>query len=325
MDDQNLAIGVDLGGTKIASAVVDGDDRIVFSSRRPTLGGRGPEPIIRDLVEVIREAIAESGREEPAIGVAVCGQVASGSGVVRASPNLAGWHDVPVRDRLEEALGLPVAVANDGHLIALGEWRAAPEGEDPLVAVYVGTGVGGGVVIGGKPFLGHGGYAAELGHMTIVMQGRECRCGNRGCLEAYVGGWAVAERAREAVEAPTSNGAAILEEAGAPERVGAEAVARAYRRGDPLAGQIVLDVGRDLGAGLVGIVNAFNPRRLVLGGGVVEGIPDLVEVAARHLRVHALAACLEDLEIVPTSRAVEAGVIGAAAYARTALPRSDME
>ena len=311
-----VAVGIDLGGTKIASALVDGEDRILFSRRRPTLRERGPDAIIADVVEAIREAAAESGGGPLPVGVAVCGQVARDSGVVRASPNLAGWHDVPFRSRLEDAVGYPVAVANDGNLIALGEWRASPDPDRVLVAVYVGTGVGGGAVLDGRPYLGEGGYAAEIGHMTIVVDGRPCPCGNRGCLEAYAGGRAIAQLAREAVTTAPENGSAILEEAGGPDDVSAEALARAYDRGDRLAGELVREIGKHLGAGLVGVANAFNPGHLVLGGGVIEGLPDLVDLAADHLRAHALPAVVEQLEIRRTQPGLDAGVIGAATLAR---------
>lgn len=235
---------------------------------------------------------------------------------VLGSPNLSGWTDVPLRARLEEALGWPVEVANDGHLIALGEWRALPERTSPFVVVYVGTGVGGGVVVDGEPLVGHGGYAAELGHMTIVVDGRPCRCGNLGCLEAYAGGWAIAERAREALEGDPALAEAILQGSADPEEITAEHVALAYDRGEAAARRLVEEVGRALGAGLVSVVNAVNPRRLVVGGGVVEGIPDLVELAARHVLERALPACVRDLEILPGRTDVDAGVVGAAAYAR---------
>lgn len=314
-----LTLGVDIGGDKIAMGAVAGDGRIVAGERYLTGADRGPGAVIAELAGRVRRMERERPGALAAVGVGVCGQIDRQTGILRAAPSLPGWSDVPLRDRLEAALERPVAVANDVDLIALGEWRygAEPDAEE-LVVVYVGTGVGAGIVTGGRMLVGCG-YAAEIGHATIVVDGRHCRCGNPGCLEAYVGGWAIAERARDAVVRDPAGGARLREIAGGTDGIRAETVARAHAEGDPLAGRLVRDTGHFLGAGMVGVVNAFNPHRLVLGGGVVDGLPELIAIVSDHLRRFALHACTAGLTVAAARLGRDAGILGAALLARQRL------
>ena len=316
----DLVLGVDIGGSKIALGAVDPSGRITVLHRHPTGGHREPEAIIDDLVGHIQALQEELDTPPRGIGVGICGLVSADSGVVRHSPNLPRWADVPIKDRLQERLEFPVTVANDVEAVALGEWsQTAGRGIDDLAVVFIGTGVGGGIVSGGRPLRGHLGYAAEVGHTTIVVDGRECHCGNLGCLEAYVGGWAIARRTREAVKRDPGGGAHLVEMASGLEAIEAETVARAYGTGDGLAKRIVEETGHYLGAGLVGIVNSFNPQRLVLGGGVMDGIPQLLEIARKHVHAFALPGSTAELEMAAAELGAEAGVIGGAVLARKAL------
>jgi glucokinase len=192
----------------------------------------------------------------------------------------------------------------------------AGQGVDNLVCLFVGTGVGGGIVSGGKLLEGCNNTAGELGHMTIVTDGRQCHCRNRGCLEAYAGGWAIGERAQEAVSNDLKAGQQLVTLAGSIEQISAATVTEAYTAGDPLAQRIVEETAHFLAAGLVGIVNAFNPCLIVLGGGVVQGLPEYVSMAEHIVRRNALEAALEGLRIVSAALGNKAGVIGAAALAR---------
>lgn len=312
-----LVLGVDLGGTKVELALVDRDGRLVASHRRVTDAEGGPARVIDDIVAGAREILARADGPAGSVGVGVAGQVDGRAGVVRSAPNLEGWRDVPLVAALEAALGLPVAITNDVNATALAEHAfGAGKGVDDLVVVFVGTGVGGGVLAQGRLVEGAGGYAGELGHMTIVVDGRPCSCRNRGCFEAYCGGWAVAERAREAVAADPEAGGLLVELAGASGAITAATVGVAAARGDRLALGLVADTAHFLGAGLVGVVHAFNPRRVVLGGGVIAGLPELIPAAAAHLRERAMEVFLEGLELVPAGLGAEAGVVGAALLAR---------
>jgi glucokinase len=198
-----------------------------------------------------------------------------------------------------------------------GEWlHGAGQGCDDLICLFVGTGVGGGIVSGGHMLSGCSNTAGELGHIPVDLNGPDCHCGNHGCLEAHAGGWAIARRAREAIARDPEAGARLLQMAGGqPDDVTARIVAQAAHQGDPLAQKLVDEVAEALIAGAVGLVNAFNPCRLILGGGVMEGLPELLDRIDQGLRQRALAAARDPLRVLPAQLHNDAGVVGAAALA----------
>jgi glucokinase len=235
---------------------------------------------------------------------------------VRFAPNL-GWRDVPLRAELEKSLGLPVVVANDVRAATWGEWLyGAGQGMDDLICLFVGTGIGGGIISGGRLLEGYSNSAGELGHMTVVVGGRKCHCPNQGCLEAYAGGWAIAERAQEALQLNPSSGQNMIALAGSVENITATTVSQAFRSGDSVARWLVEETSQYLTAGIVSIINAFNPGLLVLGGGVIRGLPELVQTVEQGLRRQALEVAVEGVKVVPGALEGQSGVIGAAALAR---------
>lgn len=308
---------MDLGGTKIQAAVVDSDGQTVASHRAETDVEGGPTKAVEDIARSVRACAPElSGIA--AVGVGVAGQVDTATGIVHSAPNLR-WTDFPFGDRLEQALGVPVVVENDVRAITWGVWKHGEgRGVDDLIVLFIGTGVGGGIVTGGRLVTGDRGVAGELGHMTVVAGGRLCSCGNRGCLEAYVGGWAIAERARDAIESDPAAGRGLLELAAGGDVTGRH-VSEAANAGDPLAVELLAETGRYLGSAVVGLVNVFNPRRIVLGGGVVEGIPGLLVAAESAVRTHAIPIASERLELRRSVLGAQAGVIGSASLARLRL------
>ena len=254
------------------------------------------------------------------MGVGVAGQIDKTNGVVRCSPNLPDWQEIPLRARLEEALNIPVTVNNDVRVITWGEWQhGAGKGVNDLVCLFVGTGVGGGIVSNGRLLEGCQNTAGELGHMTIVAGGRQCHCRNEGCLEAYAGGWAIAERAQDAVRANPAAGQTLVALAGEISNISAITVAQAYKNGDPLAHRLVKDTARYLASGIVSIVNAFNPCLVILGGSVILGLPDIVPIIEKRVRDQALQTPVENLRITTAALGNKAGVIGAAALARSLI------
>ena len=316
-----VTVGVDLGGTKIEVALVDAEGRILESSRRATDAESGAESILAELTAGLTEGgLSSVDHAVAAVGIGVAGQVEPASGTVWHAPNL-GWRDFPLGARLAEALGLPVSVLNDVQAATYGEWRhGAGRGVDDLVCLFVGTGIGGGVVSQGRLMRGAGGSAGELGHLVIERHGPPCSCGGRGCLEAFASGWAMARRAREALAAEPRAGATLLALAGGDAgSLNAEIVAQAARQGDALARRLLRETGEALGAGLTSIVNAFNPSLIILGGGVIEGLPELIEMAAGEARSRALDAALASLRVVRPGLGPHAGTIGAAAWARHEL------
>ena len=188
-----------------------------------------------------------------------------------------------------------------------------------MVCLFVGTGIGGGIVSGGQLLEGCSNTVGELGHLTIITGGRNCRCPNQGCLEAYAGGWAIAERAQEAVRAHPGDGKRLVALAGRIQDISAATVTQAYSDGDPLAHRLVEETTQYLASGVVSIINAINPCLLVLGGGVIQGLPEFVPMIENTVRVSALEAAVEGLRIVTAALGDKAGVIGAAALARSQI------
>lgn len=315
MINDSITLGVDLGGTKVKLALVDASGRLLSTQKFYTHPNKKPKQVISDIIAGIDRCLSRSGKKAEAIGVGVAAQV-DFKGVVQGSPNL-GWRNFPLKKKLEEKIELPVIVTNDVRAATWGEWLfGSGRGVNDLAVLFVGTGIGGGVISNGKLLEGYTNMAGELGHTTIVYDGRQCHCPNKGCLEAYAGGWAIAERTQEAINKTPTEGLLLKSLAGNTEEITAETVSRAYRQGDPLARTLVKETGRYLGAGVASIINAFNPCRVVLGGGVIEGIPELVEMVKNFTRKRALEAAVERVEIVKTKLGGDAGVIGAASLAQ---------
>jgi glucokinase len=312
---KSLTLGVDLGGTKLNVGLVDSDGRLLHAHKSMIHASKEPEMVLTDISTGIEACLSKTDKEAKALGIGVAAQV-DRRGVVRGSPNL-GWRNVPLKKKLEKQVGLPVFVTNDVNAATWGEWRyGAGRGVDDLAVLFVGTGVGGGVITGGKLLTGCSNSGGELGHITLVSDGRKCHCPNRGCLEAYVGGWAIAERAQEAIKSLSTEGRRLLTLAGGIKQVTAVTVSQAYSEGDLLARLLVEETGRYLAAGVVSIVNAFNPCVLALGGGVIEGIPELIQIVKNIVPTMALEASVEELNIVKAALGGDAGVIGAAALAQ---------
>ncbi len=314
------AVGVDLGGTKIDVAGVEASGKLRQRIRRPTHAERGPAAVKADLIAAIGTIKSSSGPLPVGVGVGVAGQIDSRDGRVLFSPNLR-WEDEPFQEDLRQALGLPVVVTNDVRAATWGEWlHGTGQGCRDLICLFVGTGIGGGVVSGGQILSGCSNSAGELGHITIDLNGPTCRCGKRGCLEALAGGWAIARRAQELIAEDPGAGAFLLDiAAGKLETVTAERVAQASLKGDPLALRIIDEAATALMAGAASLVNAFNPCRLILGGGVIEGLPEMVGRIELGVRQQALKAATEPLQIMMAGLGSDAGVVGAAALAMRSI------
>jgi len=316
MISKKCAIGIDLGGTKIALGTVDEEGNVVEMLRYETDARGGPEAVIGQIAGGVLHLKRESDLDIVGMGIGVAGQIDPGTGAVYCAPNL-DWHDIPLRDELERRSGLPAAVTNDVRAALWGEWLfGAGRGASDLICVFVGTGIGGGIVSRGRVLEGCSNTAGEIGHLTIDVHGPSCTCGNRGCMEAVAGGWAIAKKAREEVSIHPVAGACILKMAGGdPERITARSVVQACRTGDALAREILDDATDALCAGITSLVNAINPCRIVLGGGIIEGMPELVQRIEQGVRQRALAAAVPKLVFSPSQLGRDAGIIGAAAVA----------
>jgi glucokinase len=262
---KKFSIGVDLGGTNLRASAVAVDGEVLEDFQIPTESEGGPDHIVERIIEgVIEVNEGHSGSDLIGVGIGVPGLIRLESGVIAKAPNLPGWEEYPLRQRLEDALGLPVNVENDANAAALGEvWLGAGHDVDDLVLLTLGTGIGGGIVSRGNL-----GMAGELGHITVDPgSGRECGCGNNGCLETESSGTAVVKMATEAAETAASPAlAALLENEG---QLTPLLCAQAADAGDKAALEIFEHMGWGLGIGLAGLVNTFNFPLYLLAGGLL--------------------------------------------------------
>ena len=317
---KDLVLGIDLGATKVVSGLVAADGTIVRHSNRQLIPSSGPGGVIRTVARSVYSCLGDDYPVPPRIGIAVAAQVDPRTGTVVHAPNL-GWRDVPLSHRLREELNAPVTVVNDARAATVAEWKhGAGGGATDMFLLALGTGVGGSAVVGGRLLEGGSNACGEIGHITIVVGGRKCHCPNWGCFEAYVGGWAIAERAREAVRADPTGGATLVERAGGAELITAQTVFQAYRAGDPLSGRLVRETERFLADGAVSVVNAFNPSVLVMAGGLVAGMPGFVPIVESAIRARCQPPAA-GARVVPAALGEDAALVGAACVARTQRAR----
>jgi glucokinase len=310
-------VGVDLGGTTIKAGMVSPAGEVYARTVMPSLAADGPDAVLGQAVKAMRDVIAAAGGESPAaVGVGMPGIVSTGDGLVRYPPNFARWGDVDVTGYLGRETGLRVVTENDANCAALAEARfGAGVKHRDFVFVIWGTGIGGGIILDGKIYRGPGGGAGEIGHVTIDRNGPECRCGNRGCVESYIGQRYLSDRARAVVAAEEAAGrrVAILDLAGGdPGRIEPEIISRAAEAGDPVARSILTEAGAMLGVALSTVVNIMDITTAIVGGGI-SAAPDFVlraaadEMRSRVLRPHRGAIVVERAAL-----GNQAGIIGAA-------------
>lgn len=312
-----LRVGVDVGGTKTFGVVLDDQGELLASGRRPT--PVGAESILDTIAELALDLVVTDedpddpvGRDSWTLGVGIAG-IVTRQGVLRASPNLPGVHELDVPAGLRVRLGREVMVDNDATGATFAEWRlGAGAGVSDLVLVTLGTGIGGGMVLGGELQRGHHGFAGEFGHMVVDPAGPPCVCGRRGCWERYASGAGLARFAREAVAA--GRAAAVVELAGGdPDRLRGEHVQRAALDGDNDALAIVDELGRWTAVGLVNLTNALDPEVIVIGGGLVEGAGLYLEPIRRWFGELLYAPQHRPHpRIVPAALGERAGALGAA-------------
>jgi glucokinase len=296
--------GVDLGGTKILTALAGADGNIVRRVKVATGAARGLDAVLDRMVESVREAAA--GVTLAAVGVGAPGPLDHTCGLVYDAPNL-GWRDVPLGGMLRDRLGVPVFVENDANCAALGEYkRGAGQNCGHMVYVTVSTGIGGGLILDGRIYHGEAGGAGEIGHMILDPLGPPCNCGRNGCLEAFASGTAIAREARAARDGPLAG----------LETVTARDVAAAARQGDPQAGRIMRDAFIHLGRGLAAVITLLNPRLVVVGGGVMAGGSGFLGVARAEAARWTYGPAWERVEVVPALLGPDSGVVGAVALAR---------
>lgn len=309
--------GVDIGGTKILAGVANAAGELLSQDYRTTPVEAGSDAGIDRIVTSIERAAHGAGispSQLSGVGIAIAGLVESETGVLHTSPNMPGWKDVPIRSLLGSRLGLDIYVINDASAAALGEGcYGAGRGVANLVYLTVSTGIGAGIIAGGRLYCGANGTAGELGHMIIEADGPPCACGGHGCLEALASGTAMAKEAISRIQAGARSSLGRMA-GGDIDNITARHIELAARQGDGLAQGVIARAAHYLGLGLANIVNIFDPELIIIGGGVAKMWDLLVEPAIQRMQARAYALWHFRVRVVPAELGDRAGVLGAVAF-----------
>ncbi|QDP97632.1 ROK family glucokinase [Microlunatus elymi] len=311
------SIGVDIGGTKVAAGVVNGQGEIVERELAAT-PSRSAVAVEDTIAEVVRK-LRHRHRVET-VGIGAAGWVDTDQAVVRFSPHLA-WRQEPLKQRLEQRIDLPLIVDNDANAAAWAEYRyGAGKGASVMVCITLGTGIGGGLVLNGQLFRGSYGMAGEWGHMIAVPGGQLCECGNRGCWEQYASGNALVRDAKELVRSGSPVVQGLLDAVGGPDQITGPAITDAAVNGEPLARELLADIGRWLGVGIANLAAALDPELVVVGGGV-SAAGDLLLIPTKESFQRTLTGrgFRPQARIELATFRNDAGLIGAADLARHSL------
>jgi len=311
---KKYAIGIDLGGTKILTALVDKTSgQVVCSVKKKTKKEKGVENIIRKTIEAVKEVIETSNIDKSqiqSIGVGVAGQVDRKNGVLISAANL-DCDNLKVKEILENEFGIPTFVGNDVEIAALGELKfGAGRGYNDFVCVFVGTGVGSSIVEGGKIHRGSSGTAGEIGHIIVDLNGRICGCGAHGCLEAYASRSAIERRITGALKKGRPSIISEYMKEGKP--ISSQMIKKAIDRDDELVVQSVTEGSEYLSGGLASIINFLNPQLIVLGGGLVDAVDFFYQKTIKKARAKALPVPAKFIEFKKAELGDFSGVIGAA-------------
>lgn len=319
-EGKDFLLGVDLGGTKILAGVFDAKFDLKGTAKLSTKADRGVDAVIDRIARCINEAVDECDltlKRIRGVGIGAPGAVDAESGRVIFAPNLPGWKDIPLKKELEKRLGVPVFAGNDCNVCTLGtfdrEYKAKPKN---LVGVFIGTGIGGGLVINGELYAGHNLTAGEIGHMVIEVNGPKCGCGNRGCFEALASRTAIFRKIQSAVKDGQKT---ILTDMLGPDLADMRSgdLRKAIRKGDKFVEKVVEEAAEYAGIGIANLINILNPEVVVVGGGVIEALeneimPTLIKVAKEHV----MSGTMSGIEIEASKLGDHAGITGAAVLAR---------
>ncbi|XXF77235.1 ROK family protein [Myxococcaceae bacterium GXIMD 01537] len=302
-------LGIDLGGSFVRAAVVGGEGQVLAAAKM-ALVERSPSAVVEAIALAASEAVKGAGVVVERAGVGAAGQIHRDSGILAVGPNL-GWRNVPLGTMLQERLGYPVRLVNDLSAAAWGELQAgAGRGAQDLLVCFVGSGVGGAIIANGQLVNGGGGVAGELGHVKVVPGGRQCGCGELGCLEAYAGGHHLIAQGRELLARGRS---AILLELteGEPARLTPATLERAAEMGDPDVREVYERASAFLSLSVANMVTLLNPARLILGGGVLRYCPGLRQRLLEGVQMYASQTSREGLFVADAELGDDSGLIGA--------------
>ena len=317
--NRNYLVGVDLGGTKILAGVFDAKLQLLGTAKVSTKSPRGAEAVLERVARCVLDAVDEcdlSPKQIRGVGIGAPGAVDPEHGEVIFAPNL-GWKDVSVVKELEKRLDLPVFLENDCHVCMLGvyeqELKSKPKN---VLGIFIGTGIGGGIIINGDLFAGPNHTAGEIGHMVIDVNGPKCNCGNKGCFEVFAGRMAIFR----AIQSAIKNG----EKSVLTEMLGEDLkdlrsgdIRKAIKRGDKLAEKVVEEAAQYTGVAVANLVNILNPEIVVLGGGVIEALGDeMLPTITKSAKSNIMPGLFKNVEIVASKLGDNAGITGSAVLAR---------
>lgn len=309
-----LTIGVDIGGTKIAAGVVDEEGSILETVKVPTPST--PEGVIDAIVEAVRQV--STGHQIEAVGVGAAGYVDDKRATVLFAPNIA-WRHEALKDKVEQRVGLPVVVENDANAAAWGEYRfGAGQGHSDVICITLGTGLGGGIIIGNKLRRGRFGVAAEFGHIRVVPDGLLCGCGSQGCWEQYASGRALVRYAQQRANATPENAKVLLALGdGTVEGIEGRHISAAARQGDPVAVDSFRELARWAGAGLADLASLFDPSAFIVGGGVSDEGELVLDPIRKSFRRWLIGGeWRPHAQVLAAQLGGKAGLVGAADLAR---------
>ena len=311
-------LAIDLGGTKIRTALISNKGKIMAKEYSLTLADEGLEAVTGRIISGIDRLLRLKNlapSQLHSISIAAAGAIDSEKGLITSSPNLPGWCDVPLRDIVKSKYGVDTFLMNDASAAALGEHEfGAGKGVNNLIYLTVGTGIGGGIIIDGKLYLGPSGSAGEIGHMTIDVNGQRCSCGNTGCLETLASGTAMAKEAIKRIKQGEKSSLTEIV-GGKIENITAETVEVAARGGDSLASEVISEAATYLGVGMVNLVNIFNPEMIIVGGGVAKMGDLLLNPVRQVVQVRAFQLPTQAVRIVQAQLGDDSGLLGAAVFA----------
>jgi len=316
----DCVVGIDLGGTKIMGAAVDTNGELRERVFKLTPVQDGPDAVLDAMVEVVREVVDASGlkmKEVGGIGIGSPGPLDPDEGVVICSPNLPGWDHVRMKDHIEKATRRPVFMDNDCNVATLAEHAlGAGRGVSNLIGLFLGTGIGGGVIINGRLHRGFSKQAGELGHVVVDVNGPRCGCGQKGCIEALASRRVMCRQIAEAVAKGRKS--VITETDG--DRIRTGMLAEALAQNDALVREVMTRALEYLGVAVASIAHVVSPEMVIIGGGVVDALTDeFLEVVRDSAKRRALALVMDDVKFVRAELREDAGVLGAAVLARQGL------
>lgn len=313
-------LGVDLGGTKILTGVFKNSLECIASSKLSTKSQRGVEEVIERIARCVQDAVDEADltmKNVAGIGIGAPGAVDFASGSVIFAPNLEGWKNISLKKDLEKALGVPVFVENDCNIAALGVHAGELKGKPRhMVGIFVGTGIGGGLILNGELFSGVNHTAGEVGHMVLEVNGPKCGCGNKGCFEALASRTAIFQRIKEGVK--DGQKTLLVDMLGDDLKdLRSGDIRKAIRRGDKFVDKVVEEASEYIGIATANLINIFNPEVVVLGGGVIEALQDeMMGVIVETAKDYAMPGTMKGVEIIASKLGDNAGITGGAVLAR---------